>query len=210
MDNPQPRPDHLTDAVLLARQASLQARAGEVLEDLDLVRVLGAIGEVMLVGSVRTGLMTWPDIDVNVLCHVPDPDAIWAGMRPLASHPRVRKLRWSNESGGFSTHADPGDHGYYVGIHYYDDGTRAGEMWKIDCWFLRDDPPRPEVAQIDRLHRDLTDETRLAILRVKDAWCHHPSYRDTVLSVDIYDAVLDHGIRTPEAFRAWLHARGKA
>lgn len=208
MDHPRHCPDHEMDAALLARQATLQARAGEVITDLDLMRVLGAIGEVMLVGSVRTGLMTWPDIDVNVLCRVPDPDAIWAGMRPLASHPRVRKLRWSNESDGFSTHADPGDHGYYVGIHYYADGSRSGEMWKIDCWFLRDDPPRPEVALIDRLQRDLTDETRLAILRIKDAWWNRPAYRDTVLSVDIYEAVLDHGVRTPEEFDAWLRARG--
>ena len=55
-------------AELLQRQAALQARAGDVLADLALVRVLTQAGDVTLVGSYVTGLMSQPDIDVNVVC----------------------------------------------------------------------------------------------------------------------------------------------
>jgi hypothetical protein len=59
------------------------------------------------------------------------------------------------------------------------------------------------------MRRRLTDETRLAILWIKDAWHRLPSYRTSVLSIDIYDAVLEHGVRTPGAFARYLGERGK-
>lgn len=57
-------------AELLQRQAELQAGAGEVLADLDVLRMLAPAGDVTLVGSYVTGLMSQPDIDVNVVCDV--------------------------------------------------------------------------------------------------------------------------------------------
>jgi hypothetical protein len=56
--------------------------------------------------------------------------------------------------------------------------------------------------------RRLTPETRLAILWIKDAWYRHPSYPDVVSGMDIYKAVLEHGVRTPEQFGSYLSRRG--
>ena len=36
----------------------------------------------------------------------------------------------------------------------------------------------------------------LIILRIKDAWYQLPAYRREVSGIDIYDAVLQHGVRT--------------
>lgn len=55
----------------------------------------------------------------------------------------------------------------------------------------------------------LTDEMRLAILRLKHTWFPLTTYRNEVLSVDIYDAVLAHGVRSAEEFDAYLRERGK-
>ena len=52
----------------------------------------------------------------------------------------------------------------------------------------------------------LTPETRAAILRIKEA-----VYADTTRprgpSYAIYEAVLDHGIRTPEAYERYRESR---
>ena len=40
-------------------------------------------------------------------------------------------------------------------------------------------------------------------------WHRLPAYRHRVLSVDIYDAVLEQGVRTPAEFDVYLVARGK-
>ncbi len=49
-------------------------------------------------------------------------------------------------------------------------------------------------------------ETRSAILDIKRAWVNRPEYGKTVRSFDIYTAVLDGGIRTPEEFERFLRS----
>lgn len=203
-------PDPETADELLARQAALQLQAGDIIAHLDLIRLLMPLGRTTLVGSVATGLMTWRDIDIHVLCDAPslDPQRIHAALNPLASYSNVKRLNFHKHSGTFRTPGLPD--GLYYSIYYFEGGTSASERWKIDCWFLPSDVPRPEFALIDHMRRELTDETRLAILWIKDSWHHHPGYRDTIVSVDIYSAVLDHAIRTPDEFVDWLRARKKA
>ncbi|HET8627621.1 MAG TPA: hypothetical protein VFL91_09390 [Thermomicrobiales bacterium] len=62
---------------------------------------------------------------------------------------------------------------------------------------------------IETCARRLTSDLRLAILWIKDEWRRRPTCGRTVLSVDIYDAVLERGIRTPAQFAAYLRTRGK-
>jgi hypothetical protein len=61
---------------------------------------------------------------------------------------------------------------------------------------------------VTRWHEDLreriTAEQRGAVLRIKDVWHRRPEYPDQVGGLDIYTAVLDHGVRTPQQFAAWL------
>lgn len=199
--------DDASATALLARQTALQSAADQVLSSLDLARMLTPVGQPMVVGSVVTGLMVWPDIDLNVLSTEPNPDRIWAAIRPLASHPWVKKLRWTNERGPFNSSGQLQDDGYYLGIHVRPDGTNAGEYWNLDCWFLPSAPPRPEIELMNRMHQEMTPEMRLAILCFKDTWCHEPAYRHAVHSIDIYKAVLDYGVRTPDSFAEWLKAR---
>jgi len=199
----------LADADLLARQDALPAEARAVLADLDLVRLLEPVGRPVVVGSATLGLMAWRDIDFNVMCDELDIDRIFTAVRPLAANPGIYRLRFANEHGPFNSTGRPEDDGYYWGVHYFTGGTLAGDRWKIDVWFLPEGSPRPEFILIERCRRELTPETRLAILRVKNAWYEQPAYRHTVLSVDIYDAVLDHGVRIPAEFTAYLAERGK-
>jgi hypothetical protein len=59
------------------------------------------------------------------------------------------------------------------------------------------------------MQQQLTPATRLTILRLKDAWYQLPAYRTAVYSTDIYDAVLQHGVRTLAEFDDYLSQRGK-
>jgi hypothetical protein len=40
-------------------------------------------------------------------------------------------------------------------------------------------------------------------------WCRLPTYRNQVYSVEIYDAVLAHHVRTPTEFDVYLIEHGK-
>ena len=193
-------------AALLRRQDALQAEARAVVADLDLPNVLAHAGRPVRVGSSVLGLMVWRDIDYNVLCDAWSADRAFEAVRPLAAHPRVRKLRYSNETGPFNATGDFSDEGYYWGVRYR---SPAGDDWELDLWFLPAPAPRPELRMIETCARRLTPDLRLAILWIKDEWRRRPTYGRAVLSVDIYDAVLDHGARTPAQFAAYLRARGK-
>jgi len=59
-----------------------------------------------------------------------------------------------------------------------------------------------------QLRGRLTADQPRAILRIKDIWCRLPSYPDRVGGLQIYRAVLDDGVRTPQAFAAWLATHG--
>jgi hypothetical protein len=83
------------------------------------------------------------------------------------------------------------------------------EPWKVDISLWRlGDAPRELQFDPDTLCRRLTAETRGAILWIKDVWHRRACYPDEVGGVDIYDAVLNHGVRVPAEFAAYLRARG--
>jgi hypothetical protein len=189
----------LSDGEILARQAALQAEATAVLDDLDLLARIGAVGTPIRTGSSAYGLMVAPDIDVTTLCRVLDVVTLFDAIRPLASHDRVRRLSFRNDTGRWNT--DPAyPDGLYWMVEYI---AEAGETWNLDLWFLREGTTQFDLEDLRALPPRLTPETRLAILRIKEAVRARPG-ADRVRSHLVYEAVLDHGIRTPEAFARHL------
>ena len=98
-----------------------------------------------------------------------------------------------------------GDERHYYSVRWE---TAAGDEWKIDISFWLTDAPRDYPPYTERLKRQLTDETRLAILWIKDIWHRLPTYPDEGGAFDVYEAVLRGGVRTPEQFDAYLRERG--
>ena len=199
-------------AALLKRQTALQAEAQHVIAELDLGSVLGRAGRVRLVGSAVTGLMVWRDLDVHVLAPRLGARSAWAAMAPLAAHPRMREVRYINQADRRSYSGDPRDDRFYFQLFYQ---TSAGDVWKLDVSFwLAGDEREDEVTYQAELVPRLDPETRHAILWIKSLWAESPERRDAacgrdVSSIDLYDAALEHAVRTPAAFDAYLAARGK-
>ncbi|MGI8968202.1 MAG: hypothetical protein ACR2GA_03760 [Chloroflexota bacterium] len=191
---------------LLSRQNALQVEAHRVLNELDVMAVLSRMGQTSIVGSLALGLMVWRDIDIEVQCERLNSDLAFQAVRPLISHSGVYRLTYHDWTGSRATPDWP--EGYYWGVRYQ---PLASEEWKLDIWLLpAGTVRRTGGALIESLTASLTDESRSAILQLKDIWRHLPTYRDTVLSTDIYDAVLNHGIRTADDFDRYLTERGKS
>jgi hypothetical protein len=199
--------DPASAAELLHRADLLQAEAAEVIADLDLLALLGRVGEVEQLGSSVSGLMVWRDIDFVARCRDLTPSRAWDALRPLLTNPGLTRLNYRNEAGERSPTGQAADQRFYF-VTYVE--TAAGHEWKIDLSLWLSDAPRPHLAQLADLRRRLTDETRLAILWIKDVWHRLPTYPDEVSGVDVYDAVLEHGVRTPDQFAAYLRQRGLA
>ncbi len=186
---------------LLRRQGLLQAEAHQVIAELDLLTLLSRAGQVEQVGSSVSGLMVWRDLDFNVLCRDLTPERAFDTMYPLLTHSGVTRLDYRNETGHRAPAVLRGDERYYF-VTYYE--TATGDEWKIDVSFWLSDAPRDQIPYIERLKEQLTDETRLSILWIKDVWRRLPSYPDEVGGFDVYEAVLHHGVRTPAQFETYL------
>lgn len=191
-----------SDAELLDRQAALQAEATAALDDLDLLARIGEVGSPTRTGSSAYGLMVARDIDITTLCPVLDTQALYDAIRPLAGHPRVRRLSFRNDTGHWNT-----DPAYPDGLHWMVEYVaEAGAAWNLDLWFLRDGTTQFDLDDLRTLPPRLTPETRVAILRIKEAVAARAG-ADRVRSHLVYEAVLDHGIRTPEEFERHLARR---
>jgi hypothetical protein len=189
------------DDDLLTRQSELQAEAEQVRGQLSLDRILGAVGEPVLVGSAALGLMTWRDIDATVVCQSLGKAPVLTAAMELAAHQDVKTLQYRDDSGRWNE--DPAHYpdGLYLGLGYH---PAAAAEWKVDIWFADDPSRQPDLEHLRTLPSRLTDDARLAILRVKAAWCARPEYGTAIRSWDIYTAVLDHNIRDEADFDRWL------
>jgi hypothetical protein len=177
------------DEALLLRQAELQRDAATFIRELGLVETLGRAGRVIQLGSAVTGLMVWRDLDFGV--DAPDlaTDAAWDTVRPVLGHCSSLHYAHDNEERR----------------HYF---VMRIEGWKVDVslWFAGM-PPAVEAFQAE-LPARLTEESRLAILRLKDFWHRLPHYPELVSAWEIYDAVLNYEVRTLDELDVFLAARG--
>lgn len=192
-------------ADLIRRQQALQSEGAKVLEDLSLLKILSRFGTPQQIGSFASGLMVWRDIDVHVVAPGLSASGAFEAVREFAAHPQIQRIRYMNESGRFNPTGELRDERYYFGMYYAPD---QGEEWKIDVSFWLKDVERSEIDDVRKM-RQLTPELRLLILWIKDVWHRLPSYRTEVFSTDIYDAVLEHGIKTPAEFDRYLAERGR-
>lgn len=188
---------------LLQRQRLLQDEAQRVLKELNLVELLSKAGVLRQTGSCVLGLMVWRDIDLSVSSPGLSIECAFEMMHPLLTHPRVKQVRYFHQSDHFKLTGL--DERYYFMV-FYEHHEQA--EWKLDISFWLGEGIHPEPVH-NAIEQQLTPETRLTILRIKDVWYQLPAYRSEVYSTDIYDAVLQHGVRTLTEFDHYLALRGK-
>lgn len=194
-----------SDEDLWARQAALQAEAGAVLADLDLTTIVADVGPMLLTGSYISGLMCWPDLDIMVLAGAEfSPQDVLRLLQPIVDRPGVVGFDYRDERGPRSPTGTARDERYHVVIAF----ARNDHTWRIDLTLWLNDPHANVTAWHESLRDTLADDQRRAILRIKDVWHRLPSYPDRIGGLQIYNAVLDDGVRTPQQFATWLAAHG--
>ena len=195
-----------SDQELLARQAALQAEAAQVLAELDLDDLFGDVGPVLVVGSYLSGLMCWRDLDVCLLAgEAYAPSDVLELLKRVVELPGFVGFSYRDERGERCPTGEARDERYHVPFD-----LDAGQgRWRIDLSVWLRDLHRHVADWHGRLRDTITDEQRLAVLRIKDVWHRLPSYPDEVGAWDVYTAVLRDGVRTAEQFAQWLAAGGE-
>ncbi|OIO47175.1 MAG: hypothetical protein COV00_00040 [Candidatus Tagabacteria bacterium CG10_big_fil_rev_8_21_14_0_10_40_13] len=184
---------------LINEAKKLQQQARQILKELGLLEVLGEISEPKIVGSVASGLIIAKDIDLHAYVKVYDLQKIVALIPRLVFLPTIQKVQFSNfrelrrdwrKDKAYLPHA------YYLGLR----SVQPSGEWKIDIWFAKKDDI--QVYQISE--QDVSNEQRQTILKLKKLWYIGDGYRDKVISIDFYNAVLKHRVKTVQDFRCYL------
>lgn len=183
----------MTDSELLIKSEDMQRRAWDIIRRLRLMEIWADAGEeAHVVGSLAMGLMmTHRDIDLHVYSSPLTVEGSFAAMARLAEDAAVKKIECRNlldtDEACIEWHA------------WYDDGQ--GGEWQIDIIHIlkgsRYDGYFERMAE--RIKAALTDDTRLAILRLKAGTPEN----EHVMGVEYYQAVLRDGVRTMPDFMRW-------
>jgi len=177
---------------ILRRAEEKTRQAFEVMGELDLLTRWSRCGRPSLLGAVSFGLVVDRDIDLNICSRDPSIERGFEVISEIASLPGVVKIRYSNC-------LDTIDQGLYWQIRYR---GRRGHTWRVDNWLVSEDHPHAGLLEdlVERMPKILTTEHRKAILQIKES--AEPNSR--ARGIDIYEAVIEHGVRSPGEFADWL------
>ena len=170
-----------------------QQKAWKIVENSGIIQAWESIGaEVNLVGSLRTGLlMKHRDIDFHIYSSSLSLSGSFQAMAKLAENPFIRKIECVNLLHTIEECVE-----WHAWYQEPDD-----ELWQIDMIHIRKgshyDGYFEKVAE--RIGLLLTDETRLAILQLKD----ETPETEKIIGVEYYQAVIRDGIRNYADFQEW-------
>ncbi len=156
------------------------------------------------VGSQLMRTMTWRDLDFERPESAPDWDLHWEIGTRLAHTGWCIRLNCVDVY-----RQQTADAGLYWGLRVADPSRSEPTpmddptVWKLDLWSIAPDDFQRNRARCEQWMSLMTDEKRADILAIKEAVCHGPEYRRTMLSVHIYEAVLEHHISGLDRFRRW-------
>lgn len=194
----QGREASLTDPVEIDR--ALRAEADQILAG-GLHDALASYGAVHVVGSYALELMVWRDLDIHLVPQSLDLGDFFELGRRIAEILAPHRMQFRDER---LVRSDGLPVGLYWGVYMGDE--RAG-AWKLDVWATNESGLERVQAYCRNIHRRLSLETRSVILAIKaECWQRH-EYRKLYGSADIYEAVLDHGVRDLTGFWQFLERR---
>ena len=170
-----------------------QQKAWEIIEDTRIVRIWEGIGaKVNLVGSLRTGLlMKHRDIEFHIYTSPLDLSASFRAMAELAENTSIKRIEYTNLL--HTAEACIEWHAWYQDME--------GELWQMDMIHIQEgsryDGYFERVAE--RISAVLTDEMRLAILKLK----YETPDTEKIMGVEYYQAVIQDGVRSYPEFEEW-------
>ena len=176
---------------LLVRQSALQQAARPVLA------ALAPLGPLMPTGSFVSGLMVWKELDVMLLGGPAfGPHDVLDVLHRAVDIPGVTGFDYVDERGARSPTGSRQDERFHIGM--------ALDDWQIDLSIWLYDDHAHVTRYHESLRSGLSPEQRMTILTIKDVWHRRPEYPAEVSGFEIYTAVLEHGVQTPEELGAWL------
>lgn len=192
---------------LLKCADELQQEAKRIIDELGIFSILKKISEPSVIGSAKSGLMVWPDIDIEAYMDKLDINKVSDLLKEFVLLPTIQKVQFSNFRELRRDHLKNKarlPHGYYIGLR----SIQPSGEWKIDIWFGKKGTPINDYDLPN--NQSITEEQRITILKLKKAWLDEKGgYKDEIISTDFYKAVLGQGVMNIEEFKSYIKQKEK-
>ena len=190
-------PDITTDE-LLAEQTRLHIQADKLLATTGLLGIFGRYGAVSPIeGSYGYGLMVYPDLDMQVITdHQLTKQEFAKMVSEFAAADFVRGFSVADRANFATIHAGRPT-GYWLGL----DVPFENDRWGIDLWVQTPEQASGDSDRYKEKLAHLSPEQVAAILAIKYHLIREGLYGKQYLSVDVYDAVVDHDMLTYDDFK---------
>ncbi len=186
---------------LLQKQKNLQAAAHKLIKDLKLKQLLNPYGSFKIVGSLKHGLMTWRDIDIDLVSkEQPQQKTFWKISQSLLTKKQVKSLMLVDNTKQFEANRPKS---FYIGVEAL---TAFQEKWKIDLRLISQS--NCITGDLNTyLNKNLNIANKKNILALKSQIDDDPKYHKTFYSKDVYEAVINHQITTVDKFYSYVKAK---
>ncbi len=192
------------DEDLIKLDEAIRAEADGMLDSQGLRKLLGEYGKVHIAGSYALRLMVWRDLDIYLEADDLSLSAFFdLGGKIAASLEPV----WMSFRNHRLQPLPTGLQSLYWGVRLGDIHQGA---WKIDIHAMDSWTCTQQLAGSMQLVARLNEQSRLRILDIKSQCWQLPQFRKEFTSMDIYEAVLDHGVTDMTGFRKHMAERGVA
>jgi hypothetical protein len=182
---------------LRKEQDRLHSQADKMIATTHIMDVFAKYGKLSAIGgSYQYGLMIYPDLNIGLVADIVTKKCFAMLVAGLASNPQVRGIQTADTI-NFNLSRHPRPKGYWVGL----DIPSEGDRWGIDCWFQQPDWVESQEDEYTERLSVIDQAARDAILAIKYNLIFKGEYGKKYLSYDVYDAILDRGVRSLQDFK---------
>lgn len=184
---------------------AIRRQAKELLERKKIASLLEEMGELFYTGSYALDLMTWNDIDMQIIVKEgSNPlDVLGLVFQRLAKDEEFVEAQLIRFQGGYKPKMP---RGVYLGIKM--NCPDLGGLWKLDVWSLDKKDFERNRQLILELQKKLTAENRELILTIKREMMAGKDRMPQMGSHFLYQAVLFEGIKDKKGIYEYCASRG--
>lgn len=172
----------------------IKKEADELLHKNQVLETLSKFGRVKFTGSYELNLMYKKDIDISLIndnLSVQDFTQLGKELIDKLNSPNVYYR---------NTRIAPVEKRPENSLYW---GIKTGS-WFIDIWGMTKEIYERAERYIKEIKSQLTEDKRLIILQLKDEFIKKTTYGKNFGSRELYDAVLNHGVKNSDQFNLYL------
>lgn len=178
-------------ATPLKKAEEIRKNAEAVLQEKGIEKRLKKVGRLYYTGSYTLDLMTWNDIDMQIVLNDnQNPiDTLGAFFKDLAKDPEFIEAQMINFTGDYKPKMP---RGVYLGLKLL--CPKHGGLWKFDLWSLNQKDFEKNRSLLESLRSRLTPELRKFLIEVKTEIMADNERMPQMSSHLLYQAVLLEGV----------------